>query len=254
MEINTIYNEDCLATMCRMPDKFVDLVVTSPPYDNIRKYHRYSFDFEKVAQELFRIIKVGGVVVWVVGDQTSNASESGTSFRQALYFKEVGFKLYDTMIYRKSNKQPLNHPRYEQEFEYMFIFSRGRPKTIKLIQEPCKLSGKINGGTCRNHGLDILSKKHGHGKPYKEYKTKGNIWSYAVGVERDNKGRHPAVFPEKLAEDHILSWSNEQDLIYDPFLGSGTTAKMAKKNNRNYIGSEISKEYCELALERIDGN
>lgn len=115
ININTIYNEDCLATMRKMPDNYVDLTVTSPPYDNMRKYDNFSFDFHSVAQELYRITQQGGVVVWVVGDQTKNGSESGTSFKQALYFKEtVGFKLYDTMIYRKSNPTPLNHKGYAQ--------------------------------------------------------------------------------------------------------------------------------------------
>ena len=190
--------------------------------------------------------KQGGVVVWVVGDATIKGSETGTSFKQALYFKEIGFNLHDTMIYRKSNRPPLNHPRYEQEFEYMFVFSKGRPKTVNLITTECLNAGKINNGTVRNGGSDVLQKKYGSGKPYKDTKPLGNIWTYCVGNEKDNKGIHPAVFPEKLAEDHILSWSNEGDTILDPMAGSGTTLKMAKKNGRNYIGIEISKEYIDL--------
>ena len=133
MEVNKIYQENCLDTMARMPDGFVDLSITSPPYDNLRSYKGFEFPFEDIAKELYRVTKQGGVVVWVVGDATIKGSETGTSFKQALYFKEIGFNLHDTMIYRKSNRPPLNHSRYEQEFEYMFIFSKGKPKCVNLI-------------------------------------------------------------------------------------------------------------------------
>ena len=251
MQINKIYNENCLDTMSRMPDGFVDLTVTSPPYDNLRDYKGYSFDFEPIAQELFRVTKKGGVVVWIVNDATIKGSETGTSFKQALYFKEIGFRLHDTMIYAKKNKPPLNHNRYEQEFEYCFILSKLKPVKVNLIREHCKNAGRINRGTVRNNGCDSLQIKHGAGRPCKTTKPKGNIWFYAVGTERDNKGRHPAVFPEQLANDHIISWSNEGDTVYDPFMGSGTTAKMAMLNGRNYIGSELAEEYCQIAEERI---
>lgn len=237
--------------MKTLGDNSIDMVLTSPPYDNLRTYNGFTFDFEGIAKELYRVTKQGGVVVWVVGDATIKGSETGTSFKQALYFKEIGFNLHDTMIYRKSNRPPLNHPRYEQEFEYMFVFSKGRPKNVNLITTRCLNAGKINGGTARNGGSDILQKKHGAGKPCKETKPLGNIWSYAVGVEKDNKGIHPAIFPEKLAEDHILSWSNAGDIILDPMAGSGTTLKMAKKNNRNYVGIEISPEYIDIINKRL---
>ncbi|NCC65878.1 MAG: site-specific DNA-methyltransferase [Spirochaetia bacterium] len=255
--IDKIHNESCLDTMARMPDNFIDLTVTSPPYDNLRTYNGaikgWGEDVWKdVLRELYRVTKEGGVVVWVVGDATIKGSETGTSFKQALFAKEVGFRLHDTMIYRKANRPPLNHPRYEQEFEYMFVFSKWRPKTVNLRTTKCINAGKINKGTMRNGGSDLLQKKHGSGTPYKETKPFGNIWSYAVGIEKDNKGVHPAVFPEQLANDHIISWSNEGDLVYDPFMGSGTTAKMAILNNRHWIGSEVSEEYCEIARKRVE--
>lgn len=250
MEINRIYNECNSKTMARMPNNFVDLTVTSPPYDNLRTYNGYSFDFEAVARELFRVTKKGGVAVWVVGDSVVKGSETGTSFRQALYFKEIGFDLHDTMIYRKANRPPLNHNRYEQEFEFMLVLSKGKPKSVNLLREECKNAGRINKGTAR-HDNNNLQPKHGLGMPHKDTKPLGNIWTYAVGAERDNKGRHPAVFPERLANDHIISWSNPGDLVYDPFLGSGTTAKMAIANGRNWIGSEVSEEYCKIAESRI---
>lgn len=256
IELNTIYNEDCLETMKRMPDNFVDLTVTSPPYDNLRTYNGYSFDFESIAQELYRVTKDGGVVVWVVGDSTKNGSESGTSFRQALYFKEVGFNLHDTMIYQKENAIPLTHNRYEQQFEYMFVLSKGRPKAFNPIMIDCIHAGRKNpSGTFRNNKLDGTTGKSHTPKAVSEKKIKYNVWSYQVGNMKSTKDKiafeHPAIYPEQLAYDHIISWSNDSDTVYDPFMGSGTTAKACIDLNRNYIGSEISKEYCEIAERRL---
>jgi len=253
MEINKIYNENCLETMAKMPDNFIDLTVTSPPYDNLREYRGYSFAFEEIAKELFRITKQGGVVVWVVGDATMNGSESGTSFKQALYFKEIGFNLHDTMIYQKVNYVPLTHNRYEQSFEFMFILSKGKPKTFNPIMIPCKQAGKVEKyGLERrqNHGSKHAMRLYDETefKATKETKIAPNIFAYTLGREKTG---HPAPFPEQLANDHILSWSNEGDLVYDCFMGSGTTAKMALLNNRKFIGSEISEEYCKIAETRI---
>jgi len=248
MEINKIYNENCLDTMAKMPDNFIELTVTSPPYDNLRTYNGYSFDFENIAKELFRITKNGGVVVWIVGDATIKGSETGTSFKQALFFKECGFNLHDTMIYAKNNYIPLTHKRYEQQFEYMFIFTKGKISTFNPIMIECKTKGtkhnrrksnKEDGSSVRNREEITIVKKE---------KQKANIWFENVS---NTKFNHPAIFPEQLANDHIISWSNEGDLVYDPFMGSGTTAKMAILNNRKWIGSEISKEYCEIIHERL---
>ena len=247
MEINKCYNENCLDTMARMPDCFVDMTVTSPPYDNLRNYNGYSFSFESVAKELFRVTKQGGVVIWVIGDATIKGSETGTSFKQALFFKEIGFNLHDTMIYEKLNPMPKNDKRYEPAFEYMFIFTKGKIKTFNPILLPCKHAGEKNSGT-QYTANGSLKKKWGNGKPVKKTKVKSNIWAYPVGNGRVG---HPAIFPEQLANDHILSWSNEGDLVYDPFMGSGTTAKMALVNKRNWIGSEISEEYCKMIERRL---
>src|SRR5690625_2915458 len=249
IEINKNYNENNLETMARMPDGFIDLTVTSPPYDDLRTYNGYSFDFENVAKELYRVTKEGGVVVWVVGDATKDGSESGTSFKQALYFMECGFNLHDTMIYRKTNYIPLTHRRYEQEFEYMFVFSKGKPNTFNPIMVECKTKGsKTKGRTFYQTNRQNTPTEGHKNDAVKDYKQKRNIWQI-----RTNAGtkRHPAQFPEILANDHIISWSNENDLVYDPFMGSGTTAKMSILNNRNWIGSEISKEYCEIIEKRL---
>lgn len=253
MELNTIYNEDCLETMSRMPDDFVDLTVTSPPYDNLRTYNGFAFDFESIAQELYRVTVDGGVVVWVVGDSVENGSESGTSFKQALYFKELGFNIHDTMIYEKNSSSfPASRKsnRYTQIFEYMFVFSKGRPKCNLLCDKPNKWAGHTNWGQNTQYDKEGNLKKTGNIKPVPDFSARNNIWKYSVGF--NDKTNHPAVFPEKLAEDHILSWSNEGDTIYDCFMGSGTTAKISKKLNRNYIGSEISKEYCDIAEKRVE--
>lgn len=250
LELNKIYNMDCVDGMKLLDSCSIDLTVTSPPYNNLRTYNGFSWDFEETAKELYRITKNGGIIVWVVGDSTVKGSESGTSFRQALFFMNIGFNLHDTMIYRKRNYVPLTHNRYEQEFEYMFVFSKGRPKTFNPIKIPCKNAGKqTNGSTFyqTNH-QNLPTKGHSTVKVSSE-KIKGNVWD--LSTNSGIKG-HPAQFPEQLAEDHILSWSNCGDIVFDPFMGSGTTAKMAKLNNRNFIGFECSEEYCKIANDRIN--
>jgi site-specific DNA-methyltransferase (adenine-specific) len=244
--MNKIFNENCLDTMARLKDGCIDLTVTSPPYDNLRKYNGYSFDFESIAKELFRVTKEGGVVVWVVGDATIKGSESGTSFKQAIFFKECGFNV-ETMIWEKTGSGCLGSNKfYGQNFEYMFIFTKGTPSTTNFILDrPNKVkSGKVK----VNGGLD----KNGKGKTRtverKPFGKRNNIWRFNPQKNSD----HPAPFPEQLANDHIISWSNENDLIYDPFMGSGTTAKMAILNNRNYLGSEMSSEYCEIIKKRLE--
>ena len=249
-----LFNESNLDTMLRMPDNFVDLVVTSPPYDDLRNYNGYSFDFEGVAKELYRVIKQGGVLVWIVNDKTNKGSESLTSFKQALYFKEIGFNVHDTMIYAKTNYIPLTHNRYEQQFEYMFVFSKGKPKTFNPLMKENKQVGQIKGGTFRQ-SKDEKGARHKDIGVAKE-SIKPNIWFYNVGMANSTKDKiafnHPAIFPEQLANDHITSWSNEGDIIYDPFAGSGTTGKMAILNKRRCIMSEISSEYCEIIKRRLE--
>lgn len=256
MILNTIYNENCLDTMAKMPDNFVDLTVTSPPYDNLRDYKGYSFDFEGIAKELFRITKHGGVVVWVVGDQTFRGSETGTSFKQALFFKEIGFYLHDTMIYDKGKVVFPDANRYHNCFEYMFVFSKGKPKTTNLIADrKNKYQTKRKTSSFRQKDGSIKKKVV---KDTPEFGIRYNIWQCPNGYMQSTKDKfafsHSAMFPEKLAEDHILSWSNEGDIILDPMAGSGTTLKMAKKNNRNYIGIEISQEYIDIINKRLHGN
>lgn len=252
MDLNKIYNENCLDTMARMPDNFIDLTVTSPPYDNLRTYNGYSFDFENVAKELYRITKDGGVVVWVVGDATINGSETGTSFRQALFFKDCGFNLHDTMIWEKQTFTATGalKTRYAQVFEYMFVFSKGKLKTFNPIKDRETKGVRKKHGTIRQVN-GTTRKQSSIGKIYTDkYAQRFNVWKINTEVSNSNRF-HPAQFSEQLANDHIISWSNEGDLVYDCFMGSGTTAKMSILNNRNYIGSEISSEYVKIAEKRI---
>jgi DNA modification methylase len=248
MEINKIYNEDCLITMGNMPNGFIDLTLTSPPYDDLRKYNGFSFDFENIAKELYRVTKEGGVLVWVVNDSSYKGNESGTSFKQALYFKEIGFNLGDTMIWSKTN--PFNFGSnyfYPQSFEYMFIFTKGNIKTSNLIRDRViKSAGKKIRRTRR--GSDDYMEYDDKLIEIKDVGKRYNVWNMSV---QSQKG-HPAVFPEKLANDHIITWSNENDLVYDPFMGSGTVAKMCVFNKRDYIGSEISENYCKKIKERLE--
>ena len=253
--INLIHG-NCIAEMQKMESNIIDLTVTSPPYDNLRTYAgtlEWNFDiFKQVANELYRITKNGGVVVWVVGDATIKGSETGTSFRQALYFKEIGFNLHDTMIWQKPNAMPKPSNRYEQAFEYMFVLSKGKPKTFNLIKDRKNkdCGRKLDGNKKNEHGIPIPL--HGKGKIVKPFGTRRNIWD--INADVNNKSGHPAVFPEQLANDHIISWSNENDLVFDPFMGSGTTGKMALLNNRKFIGIEKVPEYFQIAKERINAN
>jgi len=248
LEINRIHQGNSAKLLKQIDDNSLDLTITSPPYDNLRDYKGYSFDFETIAKELHRVTKDGGVVVWVVGDATINGSETGTSFRQALFFKECGFNLHDTMIYSKLTYPPLTHNRYEQSFEYMFVLSKGKPKTFNPIMIDCDTKGtkrpryksnKEFGSAVRNRNeVDII----------KDKKQKNNVWIIRPNNTHHN---HPAMFPERLAKDHIISWSNKGDLVLDPFIGSGTTAKVSKELQRHFIGIEISKEYVEIAQKRL---
>jgi DNA modification methylase len=267
MEINKTYNENCLITMGNMADNFIDLVITSPPYDEIRNYNKkigkmnddfngYSFPFEDIAKELYRVIKKGGIVVWVVNDSMVKGSETLNSFRQALFFKEIGFNVHDTMIYRKLNPMPNAGTRYQQMFEYMFVFSKGKPKTtnIRLRERSNKCNDK------RTYRKKKFSRNQDGEFNENDYHVKEmvpdyNIWDFYVGGGNSTNDKaafnHPAIFPEELVRGHVESWSNEGDLVYDPFMGSGTTSKISILTNRNYIGSELSVEYIEIETERL---
>jgi site-specific DNA-methyltransferase (adenine-specific) len=249
---NTVHHGDAVEYMDSLPAEIVDLTVTSPPYDDLRVYKGYNFAFEDMARGLFRITKPGGVVIWVVGDKIKKGNKSLTSFKQALFFQEIGFNVHDVMIYKKRNTPFMRSNAYTNCFEFMFVFSKGSPKTFSPITEKTVRQGiEKMPANKKADGINnkVLSKLN-------EFKSRNNIWEYAVGLGGTTSDRiafqHPAVFPEKLAEDHILSWSNPGDLVFDPMAGSGTTLKMALKNNRQYLGCDISEEYVEIIRQRLN--
>ena len=247
---------DCLERMKEIPDGSVDLTVTSPPYDNLRTYNGNNalwgeHVWREVIRELYRVTANGGVVVWLVGDATIKGSETGTSFKQALWAMECGFNLHDTMIYGKNSYIPLTHKRYEQAFEFMFVWSKGRPKTFNPIMIPSLTAGtKRNRGGSKAQEATYAERQRDERTTVNPTKQHPNIFYYDVG--KNDKTKHNAPFPEALANDHILSWSNEGDTIFDPFMGSGTTGKMAKMLNRNFIGIELDQTYFNIAKDRIE--
>lgn len=247
----TIYCGDCAEVMKSFAPNAFDLTVTSPPYDNLRDYNGYTFDFDPISKQLWRITSPGGIVVWVVGDQTINGSETGTSFRQALGFMGLGFNLHDTMIYEAAGTGAKgSHLSYWQSFEFMFILSNGRPKTVNRIADrKNKMPGFKKWPSPKN---EEIGSRINRVTQTAEIGIRANIWRYAVGwLDKSDKTSHPAPFPEALVRDHILSWSNPGDLVLDPMMGSGTTLKMAMLLDRRAIGIDESEEYCKIAVERL---
>lgn len=255
---DTIICGDNVATLRTFPAECIDLVVTSPPYDNLRTYGGHSWDFPAVAAELTRVLKPGGVIVWVVNDETIDGSETGSSFRQALRFKELGLRLHDTMIWLKAGFSFPDHTRCHQVFEYMFVLSKGKPATFRQIKDRvCIYGGRELGGDYkRNKNGESVMRPGSQNRGIRNtHGGRFNVWRIEAGggiSSSDPVGEnHPAIFPEALARDHILSWSNEGDLVLDPFNGSGTTTKMARFCGRHFIGIEINPDYCEIARNRL---
>ena len=254
----SITNTDCIEGLKGILDTQIDLTVTSPPYDNLRDYQGICWNkdvWKEVLREIYRVTKSGGVLVWVVGDSVVSGSETGTSFEQVLYAKEIGFNIHDTMIYAKDSFAFPMNTRYHQVFEYMFVLSKGKPKTFNMIKDRLNKSvgHKLSSTDRQKDGsLSVVDFSKRKNKEINKYGGRFNIWEYKIGGGKiGDYSTHPAPFPEKLAEDHIVSWSNEGDLVLDPFCGSGTTGKMAVANNRNFIGFDISSDYCEIANTRI---
>ena len=259
-----LYNADCREIfngVLKTNTPFVNLCVTSPPYDDLRKYNNnieWNFDiFKEIANLLYNVIVDGGIVVWVVNDQSINGSETGTSFKQVLYFKEIGFNIHDTMIFAKNNYIPQTHNRYEQAFEYMFVLSKEKPRTFNPIKIECVHKGELQGYKNKGKiGEDSSLRDRAEKIPTKTTKIKSNIWYYNIGNTAINynklASKHPAIFPYQLAYDHIISWTNENDIVLDCFMGSGTTGVAAINTNRKFIGIEKNTEYFNIAKELVD--
>lgn len=254
-ELGTLYCADCQEALKEINDNSIDLTVTSPPYDNLRDYKGYSFNFNEIARELYRVTANGGVVVWVVKDAVIDGNRTLTSYRQAIFFQEIGFKVFDVIIWSKPSSSLPHNNRYHDTFEYMFIFSKGTPKTINLLKDRKNKYGgettwsertvREKDGTLTKKGKAVIN----------EFGVRYNIWSISAGfaksTDEDCAFGHPATFPEQLAKDHIMSWSNTGDTVLDPFMGSGTTGKMAEHTGRKWTGIEISKEYCDIIVNRL---
>jgi len=259
--INKIFYSDAVKLLKNVPDSSIDLVITSPPYDNLRDYEKSNNTwnnkkFQKIAFELYRVVKDGGVIVWIVGDKTYKGNKSLSSYKQALFFQELGFNIFDVIIYEKTGTSPPHPGRYFNSFEYMFVISKGKPKTINLLRDKKnKWGGEMTFGNVSRREKDGSLTKKGR-KKISEFGVRTNIWKYANGKGFTTKDKiayeHPAIFPEKLVVDHINSWSNEGDIVLDIFGGSGTTIKIAKNMNRSWIYVDQVKRYCEIALQRID--
>ena len=254
--LTTLYLGDCLEILPQLEAGSVDMVLTSPPYDDLRDYGEQSFVFDSVPGLLRLILCPHGVLVWIVGDQSTENGESGTSFRQALAFKEAGFRLHDTMIYMKAGPSYPSQDKYHQVFEYMFILSKDMPKTFNPIRDRAnrwwrQKWSKVRTRRRRDGQLSSADWSPDEGA---EIGMRFNIWQYAVGYGNHGdtvKHLHPATFPDELASDHIESWSNPSDLILDPFCGSGTTLRAAKDLGRKSIGIEIEECFCELTAKRM---
>jgi len=252
----TLMQGDCLERMKEIPDCSIDLTVTSPPYDNLRTYNgnisQWNFEkFKAIAEQLWRITKDGGVVVWVVADATINGSETGTSFRQALYFMDVGFNLHDTMIWVKEGGGGFGNVNcYMQNTEYMFVLSKGKPKHVNLIRDRRnKTAGRVRVGCGRRFADGSVNEECGKSRISPEFSKRNNWW---LNSRANGKDGHPAAFPLRLANDHILSWSNDGDTVLDPFMGSGTTGIACKQTGRNFIGIELDPDYFAIAKGRIE--
>lgn len=258
--LNQVLHCDCVLGMRALPDACIPLTVTSPPYDKLRMYDGHALPFELfqlVACELYRVTMPRGVIVWVVQDGTDkNGSETGTSFRQREFFKNLGMSAHATMIMKVNACRFPNNRRYCQQFHYAFVLSKGKPRVINVLRD-----------SANQHPGDVV--KHSHrskdGKlvtclmPHKRlaaYGYRGNVWDYKVGNGQTTKDRfafnQTALMPELMAEDHILSWSNPGDLVFDPMCGAATTCKMALLNHRKFLGMEIHQTYWEIACKRME--
>jgi DNA modification methylase len=254
--LNQILQADCLKELAFFDDNSIDLTVFSPPYDGIRDYkNNWVFNFVELGKHLFRVTKDGGVAVVVIGDGTKNFAKSLTSFRLAVnWVDDIGWKLFESVIYKRDgNPGAWWNQRFRVDHEYILMFFKGnRPKTFhkEHLMIPSKHAGKIYSGTDRltNGGFKKIEPK-----AVNPMKCRGTVWEYSTSNTEGNrlKLQHPATFPDKLASDLILCFSEPHDVVLDPMCGSGTTCVQAKLNNRQFIGIEISEEYCDIARKRL---
>ncbi len=251
--MNTITCCDCVEGMSRLLNDSIPLTVTSPPYDRVRLFAPW--DFERVAEELYRVSEPGGVVCWVVQDGFEKGGRTLTSFKQTLHFSRLGFLLWDVLIVVAKSYQLPTKGRYVSLFHYCFVLTKGRPNTVNLLRDkPNKCAGKMK-RTWHRRSPDGSMRRGLLPQPIALYGRRSNVWDYATGFNTTTKDReafaHKALMPEKLARDLIVSFSRPYDVVLDPFAGAGTTAKMAMLTGRRWLGFEIEPEYVALACERL---
>ena len=254
--INSIICGDSAEVLKNFPDNSIDMVVTSPPYDGLRDYNGFSLDLHKIGKEIYRVLKDGGIAVMVIQDATKDFAKSLTSFRTIVdWCDNVGFRLFETVIYHKNGTEGAWwKQRFRVDHEYMPIFMKGK-KPQYFNKEPLKIpskhGGKVMSGSGNRRTDGTLSETVR--RPINTMKCRGTVWDYLMAGDKNPlKRKHPAVFPDKIPYDCIQCFCPEGGLVLDPFIGCGSTAVMAKVLGRNYIGIDISREYCDLAEERIE--
>lgn len=255
LDINQIHNMDCVEGMKLLPDNSVDLVVTSPPYDNLRQYNGFSFDLNATGKQIYRVLKDGGIAVVVIQDQTKDFGKSLTSFRMILdWCDNLGFKLFETLIYRKHGTEGAWWvKRFRVDHEYMPVFLKGG-KPLFFDKDPVKIKSKHGGKVMTGSGNRKTNGKTTETvtRPINDTKCPGTVWEYLMAGDKNPlKRKHPAVFPDKIPLDFIQVFCPPGGLVLDPFMGSGSTAVAALKTDRNFIGFDISEEYINLANQRI---
>jgi site-specific DNA-methyltransferase (adenine-specific) len=254
LELNKIYCMDCLEGMRKLPDDSIDLVVTSPPYDNLRTYKGFSVDLHSTGKEAYRVLKDGGIAVMVIQDQTKAFAKTLTSFRLIIdWCDNIGFRLFETIIYRKYGTEGAWwKARFRVDHEYMPIFLKGKKPQYfnkKLLMVPSKHGGEILTGSGNRRTTGETTKTVT--RPINPTKCRGTIWDYLMAGDKDPlKRKHPAPFPDQIPIDFITCFCPPKGIVLDPFIGSGSTAVAAKKLGRHYIGFEITPEYCEIAEQR----
>ena len=248
----TLYLGDCLEILPTLGN--VDAVVTSPPYDNLRKYGGHApVDTFAAITEISNCLSRGGVCMWNVKDETRDGSETGTSFRQALHAMDSGLNLHDTMIYVRRGVTFPDANRYLPAFEYMFIFSNGSPRHFNGIKDRRnRYAGTVIHGTDRQSDGSLAARKCSSSE-VPEYGLRYNWWElHNAQAGNGEFGGHPAPMPYPMAHGHIQTWTDNGETILDPFMGSGTTGVACAKLGRKFIGIEIEPKYFDIACKRIE--
>ena len=283
IELNKIYPESNLETMQRIESNSIDMVLTSPPYANARAKTYGGIDaddyinwFIPIAKEIYRILKPTGSFILNIGDNTIDGETHLYTFEIPIVLKrEIGFKFIDPLIWHKKTTPPGKFKnRFKDGWEFCFHFS----KTLDIKFNPYAVAEKTTqvsiDRALRHKDTHIMKSTTGSGfnNPNKNLKERRNRQTGSGFGTDDNymdslemalpmnviycspetrNMNHSAPFPIEIPVFFIKAFTDENDIIYDPFLGSGTTAEAALRLNRKFIGSEIKTEYVSTANNRI---